>query len=585
MDEFNPISEYEPLTEDLNSQIPQEKEPVTEQEENILPTENLTQSAEEEIPSIPEIPEIPDIPTEQIPTQPTYPQYQQVQNQPVENNQNIPYSNPQYTSQPYQGQYGTYQQNPTPPIPPQYQNNPNMPYQGQYYQNQGQPQQPQNPYMNKYQGQENGQFNPYTGQYQPIQKKKMEKSTIYIIVLSCLLAVFFIGFIISCAALIAKNKEEQKKDDGYSFFGDFDDFFGSDDGENIFPFSNNGKTADGEEFDVDVTLKADEGLTQTNGSQDNSTKPDEKAEALQETDLPKDKDDSKYSAQSAFENVSSSVVAILCYEKEITDDKEGLVGEGTGTVVSNDGYIVTNAHVIGNSKAYPIKVISSDEKEYTAKVVGYDTRTDLAVLKADTKDLKAVTLGKFSNVEVGQDVIAIGNPGGSDFQNSLTKGVVSSTSRSLQLNKMVKYIQIDAAINPGNSGGPLCNIYGQVIGINTAKISSDVYEGMGFAIPCNTVVEIANDLIHYGYVKNRVALGIAGTQISDEEVSAYGLPHGILVSEITKGGPLDNGEVKKGDIITAVDGKEISTFQDVYEILSEHKDGDKISISVYRTEK
>ena len=577
MDEFNPISEYEPLTEDMNSQIPQDKEPVNEQEEVAQPIDIPLQADEQSIP------EIPQNPTEQTPPQNPYEQYQPTQTQPIGT---VPYQNPQYPQPPYQGQYGTYPQNPAPPVPPvQYPSNPNMPYQGQYYQNQGQPQPPQNPYESRYPGQNNGQFNPYATQYQPTpQKKKMAKSTIYIIVLSCLLAVFVIGFIISCAALIAKNKEEQKKDDGYSFFGDFDDFFGSQDGENIFPFSN-GKTANGEEFDVDVTLKTDDGLTQTNGSQDNSAKPDEKAEALKETDLPKDKDDEKYTAQSAFKDVSSSVVAILCYEKEITDDKEGLVGEGTGTVVSNDGYIVTNAHVIGNSKAYPIKVISSDEKEYTAKVVGYDTRTDLAVLKVDTKDLKAVTFGKFSNVEVGDDVVAIGNPGGSDFQNSLTKGIVSATERSLQLNKMVKYIQIDAAINPGNSGGPLCNIYGQVIGINTAKISSDVYENMGFAIPCNTVVEIANDLIHYGYVKGRVALGIAGTQVTDEEVSAYGVPHGILVSEITKGGPLDNGEVKKGDIITAVDGKEISTFQDVYEILGKHKDGDKISISVYRTEK
>ncbi len=567
MDEFNPISEYEPLSDDLNSQVPQDKNPINEQEQVAQTTD---------VPQKPIEPET--APTQQTIPQPSYPQYQPTKNQPV---QNIPYGNSQYNRPPYQGQYNGYQQ---PSIPPQYPNNPNMLYQGQYYQNQGQPQMPQNPYAGRYQGQDNGQFNQYIGQYQPTQKKKMAKSTIYIIVLSCLLAVFIIGFVISCATLVAKNKEEQKKDNGYSFFGDFDDFFGSEDGkENVFPFSN-GKSANGEEFDVDVTLKADNGLTQANGSQDNSTKPDEKAEALKENELPKDKDDEKYSAQSAFKDVSSSVVAIQCYEKEITDDKEGIIGEGTGTVVSNDGYIVTNAHVIGNSKAYKIKVVSSDEKEYTAKVVGYDTRTDIAVLKIDAKDLKAVTFGKFTNVEVGDDVVAIGNPGGSDFQNSLTKGIVSATSRSLQLNKMVKYIQIDAAINPGNSGGPLCNIYGQVIGINTAKISSDVYENMGFAIPCNTVVEIANDLIHYGYVRNRVALGIAGTQISDEEVSAYGVPHGILVSEVTKGGPLDNGKVKKGDIITAVDGKEISTFQDVYEILSKHKEGDKISISVYRTD-
>ena len=183
-------------------------------------------------------------------------------------------------------------------------------------------------------------------------------------------------------------------------------------------------------------------------------------------------------------------------------------------------------------------------------------------------------------IEIGQDVIAIGNAGGT-FKNSLTKGVVSAVNRELAINKNVKYIQSDAAINPGNSGGPLCNLYGQVVGITSAKISSNVYESMSFSIPSKTVQEIASDLMRYGYVKDRVRLGISGMEVSQEDMFYYQIPAGIIVEGIADDSPL-KGVAQENDIITAVDGIEITSFQDIYDILSDHKPGDKIKISIYR---
>ncbi|MBQ9248074.1 MAG: trypsin-like peptidase domain-containing protein, partial [Ruminococcus sp.] len=145
-------------------------------------------------------------------------------------------------------------------------------------------------------------------------------------------------------------------------------------------------------------------------------------------------------------------MTVVCYKDKITDSDSDIVAQGTGTVISSDGYIVTNAHVISNSRMYAINIVFNNNDEYPAKIVGYDTWTDLAVLKIDAKDLKAVTFGDSALVNVGDDVIAIGSPGGQKFQNSLTRGIVSAVDRELSINKYVRYIQSDAAISPGNSG-------------------------------------------------------------------------------------------------------------------------------------
>lgn len=298
---------------------------------------------------------------------------------------------------------------------------------------------------------------------------------------------------------------------------------------------------------------------------------------------PSDAGDKKYTAESAFNKVSDSVVGIVCYSGEIST-VENCSSQGSGIIISADGYVLTNAHVIGNSKtAYLIQVVTADGKEYTAGVVGYDTRTDIAVLKMDdAKDLKPATFGDSSKIELGEDIIVVGNPGGLDYQNSITKGIVSALDRELSSTSLVKYIQTDAAINPGNSGGPVVNIYGQVIGVATSKIVSERYEGMGFAIPSQTVKGIFDELVRNGYVSGRVKIGITGNNVTASMANQYDVPQGILVAEIIKDGPCDGTELKTDDIIIEADGTEVKTFSDIYEVLEKHKAGDKIKIKYYR---
>lgn len=299
---------------------------------------------------------------------------------------------------------------------------------------------------------------------------------------------------------------------------------------------------------------------------------------------PIDKNNSdKYTTKYAYNKVSESTIGVACYKKGGMATEESLVSQGTGIILTEDGYIATNSHVIGDSRTlYSVQVVTSDGTVYEAKVIGYDSRTDLAVLKINARGLTPADFCDSDLVEVGEDVIAVGNPGGLEFQNSLTRGVVSALDRELSLSSQVTYIQTDAAINPGNSGGPLCNMYGQVIGINTAKINDASFEGMGFAIPSRTVKEIVDDLMTQGYVSDRVRLGISGQAMSSTMAQYYNTPTGILVGEISEGGPCDGTELQINDIITEIDGEEISDFGDVYAILGEHKPGDKVVLSVYR---
>ncbi len=423
------------------------------------------------------------------------------------------------------------------------------------------------------------QNNPYQATALKPQKPKTSTGTkVFISILCGLLVVMVSLFAISMTKLLSKpnnpsknsatTETENNNEGDYPFF----EFFGDNSSYN------------GSEFKQDLILQADDGSTakHTTDKEESKGLPDENAKDLKLNALPKDASSDKYETQSVYENVAQSTVGIVCYKDKITNEKSDMVSQGTGTIVSKDGYIITNAHVIGNSKSFVINIILNNSEEYQAKVVGYDTWTDLAVLKIDADNLTAVEFGDSSLIKVGQDVLAIGNPGGTSFQNTLTKGIVSATDREIIINKNVKYIQIDAAINPGNSGGPLCNIYGQVIGINSAKISSSLYEGMGFAIPSQTVIDIANDLIHYGYIKDRVRIGISGIATTEEEVYYKGYPKGVIIQEVDSTGPLADSKLQKGDIITAIDGVEVTSFQDIYAILSEHKAGDKITLTISR---
>ena len=292
----------------------------------------------------------------------------------------------------------------------------------------------------------------------------------------------------------------------------------------------------------------------------------------------------EYSAQAAYETLSKSVVGIQCFEKGLQEVNDGPAGEGTGIIVDKDGYIVTNSHVIGDSKTlYDVYVSLSDDEQYEARIVGFDAKTDLAVLKIKPDgELTPATFADSEQISVGQDVIALGNPGGSEYSNSLTKGIISAVNRSVSTYSYVNYIQTDAAINPGNSGGPLANLYGQVIGINTIKIVDEEYEGMGFAIPSNTVKKICDDLITLGYVSNRVRIGITGQEISTAMASSYNMPSGILIVGFSSDSPFKETDAKENDIITAFDGEEIHSFSELYKQLDKHSPGDEVTVTLYR---
>lgn len=214
------------------------------------------------------------------------------------------------------------------------------------------------------------------------------------------------------------------------------------------------------------------------------------------------------SAAQVVSKVKQSIVAIETYDLRSVDPS----AEGSGIIMSADGYVVTNAHVISGGQKFEVVVTSSDgsTKSYDAKVVGSDTRTDLAVLKISATGLSAATFGNSSQVQVGESVLAIGNPGGTEFAGSVTSGIISATNRQLSINGYSQsLLQTDAAINPGNSGGALVNMYGQVVGITSSKIEETGYEGMGFAIPINTAKPIVDSLIKNGYVTGRVKIGIS----------------------------------------------------------------------------
>lgn len=254
---------------------------------------------------------------------------------------------------------------------------------------------------------------------------------------------------------------------------------------------------------------------------------------------------------------------------------------GSGVIISEDGYIVTNNHVIEGASS--LNVILNTGDEYAAKLIGRDSRTDLAVLKIDAENLTFAQFGKSSDLRVGDTAIAIGNPLGQEFAGTTTQGIISGLNRSVTIdNKTLNLIQTDAAINPGNSGGALVNAYGHLIGINTAKISSDTLEGLGFAIPIDEAKPIISDLIDSGYVTGRPIIGIGGRAVTEEDAEAYNLKVGVYVSSMTPDSPAYLAGVKIGDIIVECAGKKVTTVEEINEIKNKLQPGDEMEIKVYR---
>ncbi|HEX3039838.1 MAG TPA: trypsin-like peptidase domain-containing protein [Caproiciproducens sp.] len=291
---------------------------------------------------------------------------------------------------------------------------------------------------------------------------------------------------------------------------------------------------------------------------------------------------SPLSAKEVYKKVAESVVGV---ETQIDGTTTGESGEsqGTGIVATSDGYILTNAHVVNYSRANKVRVILHNSKQYAATVVGYDKTSDLAVLRINAANLTPAEFGNSDQLEVGDAVVAIGNPGGMDFASSLTGGMVSAVNRSIESHSDngMTYIQTDAAINPGNSGGPLVDMYGQVIGINSNKIVATGYEGMGFSIPISKAKSVINDLIAHGYVSGRSRLGITAMTITEIQSQLSGYPTGVLIREIGAESDLKKSGVVSGDIITKADGQKVTSMEDLYAMLNKHKAGDTITLTIY----
>jgi len=229
-----------------------------------------------------------------------------------------------------------------------------------------------------------------------------------------------------------------------------------------------------------------------------------------------------------------------------------------------------------------LKVILSDGKTYQAKLIGSDSVTDLAVVKIEATGLTAAEFGSSADLKVADTVMAVGNPGGLEFNSSVTIGYVSALNREItnsETGYTMKCIQTDAAINPGNSGGALVNMYGQVIGINSSKIVATGYEGLGFSIPIDIAQPIISNIKQYGYVKDRAVLGISGQYIDSMVSRFYGLPTGMYVSGVTSEAVTAAG-IQKGDVITKIDGKDVTSQNVITTIITSKKPGQTVTLAV-----
>lgn len=287
--------------------------------------------------------------------------------------------------------------------------------------------------------------------------------------------------------------------------------------------------------------------------------------------------------------VGPAVVGITNFQGSAFFSGEQAAGSGSGFIIDGEkGLIVTNNHVVSGARKLMVTV--DENEQYSASVVGQDSRTDLAVIKIDAKKtLPEIAFGDSAKLQVGEGVVAIGNPLGKEFARSVTTGVVSALDREITVSASqggaqvtLNLIQTDAAINPGNSGGPLVNMSGQVVGINSVKIAQAGVEGMGFSIPIADARPIIDQIINKGYV-SRPFIGIYNYQeITQEMAEWYNIPTGIYVGGVVPGSPAAKVGIRAEDIIVEIDGTRISSSADLNNVIAKHKIGDKVSIAVVR---
>ena len=285
--------------------------------------------------------------------------------------------------------------------------------------------------------------------------------------------------------------------------------------------------------------------------------------------------------QDIYADCIDSVVSITCTSASGSSS-------GTGVVLAANGYIVTNCHVVQNAQAITVQL--SDDRQFRASLVGADEASDLAVLYVDAEDLAPAQFGDSEKLRVGDAVCAIGDPLGAGLRGTMTNGIVSAINRDITTGgRTMTLIQTNAALNSGNSGGPLINCYGQVIGINTMKIgdymSSACVEGLGFALPSTTVVEVVGQLINQGYVSGRPYLGFTGEPVSALYQYYYRLPAGMFITEVTSGSNADIQGLESGDILISLDGTTVTTVEELTTVLYGYEVGDTVEAVIYRNKK
>ena len=305
-------------------------------------------------------------------------------------------------------------------------------------------------------------------------------------------------------------------------------------------------------------------------------KPDDEDDALE-------KDDSgRYTTEGVAALVRPSIIEIYTYSDSSRKDR---VGTGSGIILSDDGYIATNAHVLKSDGYHIVK--TSDEKEYEAEIIGRDAKTDIAVIRIEADGLSEATFGDSDEIRVGEQVMAIGNPAG--LSGTVTNGIVSAVNRKIRGDSTgfeMNCIQTNADISPGNSGGALVNMYGQVVGITSSKYVSSSYEGLGFAITINEALPIIEELIDNGFISGRFRVGITfistdteSARIGVEEEIGFELPEdfgGLYIMEIAEDSKIAETELKAGDFITEIDGVAVENHTQLYNMLKQYEIGEKI---------
>ncbi len=288
--------------------------------------------------------------------------------------------------------------------------------------------------------------------------------------------------------------------------------------------------------------------------------------------------DGALSLQQIYSDNIAAVVSIICTGRNSSST-------GSGVVLTADGYIVTNCHVVEGAR--DIQILFHDDRQLSAKLIGADSISDIAVLQVNATGLPFAQLGDSASLQVGDAVVAIGDPLGTELRGTMTDGIISAINRDVNVGgRIMNLIQTNAALNSGNSGGPLLNCYGQVIGINTMKMGDSMsvagVEGLGFAIPSNTVGTIVNQLITQGFVSGRPSLGITGEDVTSFYQFYYGLPYGVYITYVEEGSPAAQAGLRAGDVLVGINNARISGVEDYENLLYSSEPGDQWNITIYR---